>query len=130
MVELHLDFFGRHTSPLAVDVLRRSTKEVTVSCPTRLFVDVTEKSKRRRRGGRSVQLQAWFIVTNSSSRHLCKYTYVLRTTKHIRRKKEKKKPERQVSGWTCRTCVQNFRVLSLSNCAGISILVRKTCVLT
>ena len=34
------------------------------------------KHERRRRGGRSVQLQDWFMILHSSSRHLCTCTYV------------------------------------------------------
>ena len=37
------------------------------------------KQQRRRRGGRSVQLPDWFMILRSSSRHLCSYTYALRT---------------------------------------------------
>ena len=71
------------------------------------------KHEKRRRGGRSLQLPDWFMILHSSPRHLCTCTYVLRRTNYIRRKKKKKKPGGQVSGWTCRTCAQIFRVYLL-----------------
>ena len=41
------------------------------------------------------------------------------------KKKKRPPPEGQVSGWTCRTCVQNLRVLSLKNGVDILTFVRK-----
>ena len=42
LAELHSDLFSRHSSPLEVYVLWRSTKEVKTLCPTRFVVDATE----------------------------------------------------------------------------------------
>ena len=82
--------------------------------------------QRRRHDGRSVQVPDGFMILHSSSRHLCMYRYVLRTTKYIRRKKLKEPPPGdQVSGWTCRICVQNFRVYLLKTAWTFKLLCGK-----
>ena len=65
------------------------------------------------------------MILHSSSRYVCMYTYVLRTTRYLRQKKTEKRNGGQVSGWTCRTCVQNFRVYLLKTARKFGLL---TCV--
>ena len=43
------------------------------------------------------------------------------------RKANRKKNRVQVSGWTCRTCAQNFRVFLLKEGVDIGTFDRKTC---
>ena len=79
-------------------ILWRSRTEVKMLCPTRLCRRFSRKQQRRRRSGRSLQLPHWFITRHSPTRHVCMYTYVLRTTKYIRRK-YKAPPGGQVLAW-------------------------------
>ena len=53
------------------------------------------------------------------------YVRTIRTTKYIRRNKKKEIPGGQVLGWTCRTCVQNFRVYLLKTAWVFGVLCGK-----
>ena len=83
------------------------------------------KQLSRRRGGQSVQLPDWLMILHSSSRNLRTYTYV----NIFGENKEAKKNVGQVSGWACRTCVQNFRVYLLRTAWTFGLLCGKKCVL-
>ena len=62
------------------------------------------QQQKRKRGGRSVQLPDWFMILHSSWRHVCTYTYVLRTTKNIRRKKRTPSEVRPRDGHVKHVC--------------------------
>ena len=69
-------------------------------CPTRFVDDSMESSNEG--GGVDevcVQLPDWFMIRHSSSRHVCTYTYVLRTTK-IDSVKIESTHGGKLSGWT------------------------------
>ena len=83
------------------------------------------KRQRRRRGGLSVQLPNWCMILHSSSRRVCTHTYVLRTTKYIRRKKKINTPSevRSRDGNVKHVCINSGSISS--NRVDIYTLVRK-----
>ena len=113
LAELHGDLFSHHAShhasPLKVMFLWWSTKEVNNLRPTRFVVDATENSEV---GGVATEVcgshtRLWFctILWDIYARIRTSYTYGQMYSAE--------KERGQVSGWTCRTCVQNFRVYLL-----------------
>ena len=87
--ELHPDLFSRHASPLEVDVM---SAVVNIFMSDEICRRFNGNQQQRRRSGQSVQLTNWFMIRHSSSRHVCTYTYVLRTTKHTQRKQKAPPP--------------------------------------
>ena len=83
---LHADLLSRHASPLEVYVFVAVANRGEYVMSDEICRRFNEKQQLRRRSGRSVQLPDWFMTRHSSSRHVCTYTYVLRTTKYIWRK--------------------------------------------
>ena len=90
LAELHADFFSRRASPLEAHVFVTVVERGDYVMFDEIYRRCSGKRQRRMRGGRSVQLPDWFMVLNSSSRHLSTYMYVLRTTKYVRPRKKKK----------------------------------------
>ena len=123
LAELHADLFSRHASPLEVCVFVAIDERGEDVMSDEICRRCNGKQRRRRRSGQSVQLPDWFMIRHSCSRHLlCKYTYVLRSTKYIQRKQVIKETGVQVSEWTCSTCVQNFRVYLLKTAWAFGLL--------
>ena len=110
---MHADLFSRHASPLEVYVLVAVDDRGDDVMSDEIYCRCNGQQQRRRRGGRSVQLPGWVMILHSSSRQLCKYTYVLRTTNIFSENKRETPSGGHVSGWTCRTCAQKFRVYLL-----------------
>ena len=93
LTELHADLFSHHANPLEVNVFVAVDERGEDVVSDEICRRYNGKQQRRTRGGRGVQLLDCFMILYSSSRHLCTYTYVLRTTKYTRRKQAKKSPE-------------------------------------
>ena len=124
--ELHADLFSCHACPLEFYVFVAVDERGESVMSDEICRRCSGTQQRRRHDGRSVQVPDGFMILHSSSRHLCMYRYVLRTTKYIRRKKLKEPPPGdQVSGWTCRICVQNFRVYLLKTAWTFKLLCGK-----
>ena len=94
MAELHADLFSRHASPLEVYAFVAVDERGEDIMPDEIWRRCNGKQQKRRRGGPSVQLPDWFMILHSSWGYLWTYTYVRRTTKYIRREKEKENPQR------------------------------------
>ena len=114
LAELHGVLFSHHASPLEVYVFVAVDERGEHVMSDEICRRCNGKQQGRRRGGRSVRLPDSFMILHSSLRHLCTHTYVLYVRPNIFSGKKRKIPlGGQVSGWTCRNCVQNFRVYLL-----------------
>ena len=104
LAEFYAELFSRHASPLEVYVFVAVGDGGYDAMPDDIRrVQRKTAKQRRRRSGCSVQLPDWFMILHSSSIHLCTHAYV-----RLNIFGEKTTPPGdQVSGWTCRTCVQS-----------------------
>ena len=111
LAELNADLFSRHASPLEVYVFVAVDDRGEDVCPTRFVVDATENRKAAKDPWRPKCAAPRLVYDSALFFETFIHVYIRITYDQICSAiKKKKHPGGQVSGWTCRTRVQKFRI--------------------